>query len=161
MKKLFILLTAIVFFACSSKTTHNETRWNDDGKDSVKYVKYYDNNTHSWIEYYMEYRLYSMLFNQGGYASCNNYYYSHPSEFSHNSPIYKNYQSSYKSYSNPLRSGSNSSSIKSSSSSSSSTTKSYSNPSRSSNSTSTSRSYSNPSRSSSYSSHSSVHVGHR
>lgn len=139
---------AILFlFSCGTRQTGHETRWNENGKDSVVHVQYVNDNGQV-SSFFMNYLLFRTLFSSGGYSSVYNYYTSHPSEFQgSNYNNYRNYNYSSnpttQSYSSPSRSNSNNGF---SSGSSSSPSRSYSSPSRSS---SPSKSYSSPSRSSS------------
>jgi hypothetical protein len=166
MKYLLLLITVLGLFACNDEgdsSTH-EQQWSSDGKDSVVYVHYKDDNG-NWVDFYMQYVLFNSLFNSGGYSACYNHYHSNPTHYYSNN-YYTNYsprpssdRSStndrvpVKSYSSPSRSNWSSSSSASSKSHSSpsrsSSSSSYSSPSRSSGSSysSPSRSYSSPSRS--------------
>ncbi len=145
------------------ETTSHEAQWSSDGKDSVVYV-HYRNDNGSFTDFYMNHLLFNMLFNQGGYGSVYNHYHTYPQTYAapsqtayrnysnENSPTYKASKSySSPSSSRPVGSSSSSKSYSSPSSSSSSSSKSYSSPSSS----SSSRSYSSPSSSSSYKSYSS------
>ncbi len=166
MKKLtlvFSLLVSIIVLSCKQNKpqSSSELQWSENQKDSVVYVNH-QNGDGSFSNFYMNYILYRSLFGQGGYGAVNNYYQSHPAEFSN-----KSRYSSYKdrsyftkreksnintpvSYSSPSRRTSPTTTTKSKSYSSpsrsySSQSRSYSSPSRSY--SSPSRSYSSPSRS--------------
>jgi hypothetical protein len=172
MKRLLLLLAIVALFACNDESTEgaassHEQQWSADGKDSVVYVRYKDDNG-NWVNFYMQYLLFNSLFNSGGYNACYNHYHSNPAQY-YNVSHYSSYRPRanvseppatghhvIKSNSSPSRSswssGSSSSSSSSKSSSSpsrSSSSSSYSSPSRSSGSSysSPSRSYSSPSRS--------------
>lgn len=169
MKNLILCLTvSIILFSCSdSKVSKYETRYSSTG-DSTVYVNYVDNRgiSHS---FFMEYALFSMLYRNGGYYNCYNYYNMHPSYF--HTPYYEKYNTytrrpKYYDYDRPNRISSPSSPSRSYNRNSfsspsrittinrsySSPSRSYSNPTRSSYSSptrtySSSRSYSSPSRS--------------
>lgn len=155
-----MLLIAFMASSCNNyqHSPSHEVMWSQDKKDSVVYVRYYDNASNNWIQYYMLYNLFFSHYNSGGYTAVNNYYTVHKSDFS-NTSKYSSYstfsRTSPKAYSSPsysspshsTPSGSSYSSPSRSSSSSSysSPSRSYSSPSRSY--SSPSRSYSSPSRS--------------
>jgi len=152
MKRLVILIAIIGLFACNdeSDTSSHEQQWSSNGKDSVVYVRYRDDNG-NWVDFYMQYMLFNSLFNSGGYSACYNHYRSNPTQYYSN-----NYYTSYHPRTSSIKSSTDHNvSVRSASSpsrstspnwsnSSSSSSKSYSSPSRSSGS-----SYSSPSRSSS------------
>jgi hypothetical protein len=154
MKRLLLLLSIVGLFACNdestqSESTSHEQRWSSDGKDSVVYVRYKDENG-SWVNFYMQYLLFNSLFNNGGYNACYNHYRSNPAQY-YNYHHYTSYQPRRKEaeppstgHNVPAKSNSSPSRSNWSSSSSSNSSKSYSSPSRS----SSSGSYSSPSRSS-------------
>lgn len=162
MKKVIVLslLLVITLLSCKQNTQQStsEVQWSGNQKDSVVYVNH-QNNDGSFSNFYMNYLIYQTLFRQGGYTSVNNYYRSHPAEFSNQSRYsdYKDrsyftkpdrtpsYKPSSNSLSSPNRSYSAPSETKVKSKSYSSPSRSYSSPSRSY--SSPSRSYSSPSRS--------------
>jgi len=134
--KLFLafLLVVITLAACNMKQpSQHEAQWSQNGKDSVVYVQYRDENG-SMTDFYMNYLLFNSLFRSGGYSACYNYHVNHP----------QSRPASYSSYRPRNESGSSSHSA---SNSSSSPSRSYSSPSRSSSSSSPSRSSSSPTRS--------------
>jgi len=154
MKRLLLFLCIVALFACNDESTESassshEQRWSDNGKDSIVYVRYKDENG-SWVNFYMQYLLFNSLFNHGGYNACYNHYRSNPAQY-YSYHQYTSYQP--RSSTSTFRSTSSSSSSPSRSNwSSSSSSRSNSSPSRSS---SSSKSYSSPSRSSSGNSYSS------
>ena len=158
MKKLIILsviLMSLVSCRQEEKSSH-QMKWSNDQKDSVVYVNYRGEDG-QMNSFFMNYLMFRMLFNNGGYSSVNNYYSSHRSEFSNYSK-FGNYgeKKITLSSSSPSRSaiknGEKATSItnrilSSPSRSHSSPTKSYSSPSSSKSYSSPSRSYSTTSRS--------------
>ena len=79
-KLLFLFLSSLVIFsACSPDNSSYETRYSDNG-DSTVYVRYIDDrgNDHS---FFMDYVLFSTLYNHGGYNSCYGYYNTHRSYY--------------------------------------------------------------------------------
>lgn len=149
MKKLLLAIVCFSFISCESSSDH-EVRYSPDGKDSVVYVNYRDDNG-NMQNFWMNYMIFSMLMHQGGYGSVYNYYHSHPNPH-YNPTIYQNYKTSSRTYSSPsrtyspsIRSSTPSRSYFSPSRSQSTPSRSYSSPSRSY--SSPSRSYSSPSRS--------------
>jgi hypothetical protein len=161
MKRLLLFIAIAGLFACNGDVdTSHEAQWSKDGKDSVVYVRYKDDNG-NWVNFYMQYLLFNSLFNQGGYNACYNYHRTHemPSYYQNRYTSYRprvqktetstGHHTPAKSNSSPSRSWSSGSSSSGSHSSpsrsSSSPSRSYSSPSRSS--SSPSRSYSSPSRS--------------
>lgn len=173
MKHMFLALfiAVLTFASCSSptpKTTHY-TSYSADGKDSVVNVSYV-NQQGQTSNFVLQYMMFRMLFANGGYNNCYNYYRQNPTYFVNQPSTYTSYKrynpttttaeqynksvsSSSPSRSSWLSSSSSNSSSYSSPSRSSSGGSSYSSPSRSS--SSSSSSYSSPSRSSSGSSYSS------
>jgi hypothetical protein len=165
MKQLLLLLAIAGLFACNGDVnSSHEAQWSKDGKDSVVYVRYKEDNG-NWVNFYMQYMLFQSLFNSGGYNACYGHYQQNAGHYTVSNRYYSNYQPRTrvgpsttghhvpaKSSSSPSRSWSSGSSSshssspsRSSSSPSRSSGSSYSSPSRSS--SSSSRSYSSPSRS--------------
>lgn len=157
MKQLIIICTLAIalFTSCAQRDSYHDTVWSPDKKDSAVYVNYRQEDG-SFTRFYMNYMLYSMLFNNGGYNNVYNYYRTNPGLHASQSRYtsYRsasNFASSYGS-SSPSRSRSGSwGSSSGSSRSYSSPSRSYSSPSRSY--SSPSRSYSSPARSHSFSHH--------
>lgn len=92
MKKLIticLLLVAMISCSPDKPKSSSEVQWNSSKNDSVVYVNY-QREDGSFTNFYMNYILYSMLFNRGGYNGVYNYYNTHSSEFSNQSK-YSNY----------------------------------------------------------------------
>ena len=82
MKTLLFLLTFVLLFTTGCPDiSYYEAQWTDNNKDSVICVHYRDNTTNHWVTYYMEYLLFTRLYNQGGYENSYGYYRGHPQEF--------------------------------------------------------------------------------
>lgn len=152
------LLCAVIMFGCrgcASDESRHETRYSADGKDSVVYVHYRDNNG-QYQDFFLNYLMFRTLFGGGGYSgysACHNYYNSNPAPRINNYHTYVVREDRSSNYTRSTGNSSSSSSSKSfwnsgnksSGSSYSSPSRSYSSPSRSY--SSPSRSYSSPSRS--------------
>lgn len=91
MKKLLSFLLVLTMLSCEDNNDH-EVRYSPDGKDSTVYVRYVDNsgNTQS---FWMNYMMFQMLMNNGGYSSVYNYHRSN-----YNNPIYRNNYNRYTRY---------------------------------------------------------------
>lgn len=145
-------MAAVCFSSCNTDDNRYETRYSADGKDSVVYVHYRDNNG-NYQDFWMNYLIFKSLYNNGGYANCYTYYHSHPVPRINNYHYYTVQENRSSFMSNRPKStytGSSGSSTVGSTkkswwSSGSSSSKSYTSPSRSY--SSPSRSYSSPSRS--------------
>lgn len=78
MKKLLLIIAVFsVLLSCNSDSSSSghEAQWSPDGKDSVVYVRYQNDNG-SFSNFYMNYLLFNTLFNRGGYSECYHYYNS-------------------------------------------------------------------------------------
>jgi hypothetical protein len=145
------LLCAVIVFSCNNDDeSRHETRYSADGKDSVVYVHYRDNNG-QYHDFFLNYLMFRSLYGGGGYngySACHNYYNSNPAPRVNNYHTYVVHENRTRSTTtNTSGTSSSGSSSKNFWSSGSSSSKSYSSPSRSSSSSSSSRSYSSPSKS--------------
>jgi hypothetical protein len=165
---LLVSVTLFMFTGCAGDDNRHEVRYSADGKDSVVYVHYRDDNGR-YNDFFMNYLMFQTMFGNGGSSGYTNVYHHYHANNTNTAYYpaahsYTNYKaretenpiisskrssSSGSNYSSPARVPNPSSSSGSSYSSPARSKSNYSSPSRSSGSSysSPSRSYSSPSRS--------------
>ena len=95
MKKFIILL---LFASCSQQPQQPTYQVRTDGKDSVVYItlppaqqQQGNNNNNS---FFMDYMMFQMLMNQGGYDNVRNYHTTHITEINNYGPRYQSFKPS-------------------------------------------------------------------